>query len=80
MRLPILPIGALLGLALCLLLGQAQAGVRPYEDMVSSGVLRVAVYENFPPYSFMQGGQPRGVDVDLGQRLASGLGLRAEFL
>ncbi|QJP09329.1 substrate-binding periplasmic protein [Pseudomonas multiresinivorans] len=80
MRLPNLLIGLLLSAALCLLLGQAQAGVRPYEDMVASGVLRVAVYENFPPYSFMQDGQPRGVDIDLAQHLASGLGVRAEFL
>ncbi|WBG61371.1 substrate-binding periplasmic protein [Pseudomonas citronellolis] len=65
---------------LLLLLGQAEAKVRPYEDMVASGVLRVAVYQNFPPYSFMQGGQPHGIDVDLATRLAQGLGLRAEFL
>ncbi|MGL4315447.1 MAG: substrate-binding periplasmic protein [Pseudomonas sp.] len=70
---------ALLG-ALCLLIGQAQAAVRPYEDMVESGVLKVALYENFPPYSFMQGGEARGVDVDLARRLASGLGLKAELL
>lgn len=61
-------------------LGQAEAKVRPYDDMVASGVLRVAVYDNFPPYSFQQDGQPRGVDVDLAKRLAEGLGLRAEFL
>lgn len=65
---------------LLLLLGQAEAKVRPYEDMVASGVLRVAVYQNFPPYSYMQGGQPHGIDVDLATRLAQGLGLRAEFL
>lgn len=65
---------------LLLLLGQAEAKVRPYEDMVASGVLRVAVYQNFPPYSFMQDGQPHGIDVDLATRLAQGLGLRAEFL
>ena len=55
---------------LLLLLGQAEAKVRPYEDMVASGVLRVAVYQNFPPYSFMQDGQPHGIDVDLATRLA----------
>ncbi|MBH3432614.1 substrate-binding periplasmic protein [Pseudomonas citronellolis] len=65
---------------LLLLRGQAEAKVRPYEDMVASGVLRVAVYQNFPPYSFMQDGQPHGIDVDLATRLAQGLGLRAEFL
>ncbi|MDF3934417.1 substrate-binding periplasmic protein [Pseudomonas citronellolis] len=65
---------------LLLMLGQAQAKVRPYEDMVASGVLRVAVYQNFPPYSFMRDGQPHGIDIDLATRLAQGLGLRTEFL
>lgn len=63
-----------------LLLGQAQAQVRPYEDMVASGVLKVAVYENFPPYSFQQDGEARGVDVDLARRLADSLGLKTELL
>ncbi|MGV8842433.1 MAG: substrate-binding periplasmic protein [Pseudomonas sp.] len=68
---------ALCGL-LCLPLAQAQ--VRPYEDIIDSGVLKVAVYENFAPYSFKQDGQPRGVDVDLAGTLAEGLGLKLELL
>lgn len=63
---------------LCLPLAQAQ--VRPYEDIIDSGVLKVAVYENFPPYSFKEDGQPRGVDVDLAATLAEGLGLTLEVL
>jgi len=73
----------LFALGLCwLLLGwsQAQAQVRPYDDIVASGVLRVALYENFPPYSFQQDGQPRGVDVELAQALAEGLQLKLELL
>ncbi|SDH31365.1 substrate-binding periplasmic protein [Pseudomonas panipatensis] len=66
--------------ALFLLLSQAQAHVRPYDDIVASGVLKVAVYENFPPYSFVQDGQAHGIDIDLATRLAQGLGLRPEFL
>jgi len=68
---------ALCGL-LCLPLAQAQ--VRPYEDIIDSGVLKVAVYENFAPYSFQQDGKPRGVDVDLAATLAEGLGLKLELL
>ncbi|MGH8355834.1 MAG: substrate-binding periplasmic protein, partial [Pseudomonas sp.] len=73
----------LFALGLCwLLLGwaQAQAQVRPYDEIVASGVLKVALYENFPPYSFQQDGQPRGVDVELAQALAEGLQLRLELL
>ena len=69
---------ALLCWLLCLPLAQAQ--VRPYDDIVASGVLKVAVYENFPPYSFQQDGQARGVDVDLANALAEALGLKAELI
>ncbi len=61
----------------------AQAGVikvRAYDDIIASGVLKVAMYENFPPYSFMDDGKPRGVDVDLANTLAKALGLKVEVL
>ena len=68
-------------LSLCLgLLGVTQAQVRPFDDIVASGVLRVAVYDNFPPYSYRQDGAARGVDVELAQQLAAGQGLRLELL
>ncbi|MBC9249873.1 amino acid ABC transporter substrate-binding protein [Pseudomonas alcaligenes] len=66
--------------ALLLCCAQSQAQVRTYDDMLASGVLKVAVYENFPPYSFVRDGEARGVDVDLARRLAEGLGLKAELL
>ncbi|MCQ2046379.1 substrate-binding periplasmic protein, partial [Stutzerimonas kunmingensis] len=45
-----------------------------------SGVLKVAMYENFPPYSYQQDGEPRGVDVELARKLAEGLDLKLEVL
>ncbi len=72
----------LLGCLLCLalLVGQAQAKVRPYDDIVASGVLKVAVYDNFPPYSELRDGQPHGIDVRLAERLAAGMGLKLELI
>ncbi|PTQ72317.1 ABC transporter substrate-binding protein [Pseudomonas sp. GV071] len=58
----------------------SDARVRPYDDIVASGVLKVAVYEHFAPYSFEENGKARGVDVDLAQALAEGLGLKLELL
>ncbi|ATE59332.1 substrate-binding periplasmic protein [Thauera sinica] len=40
------------------------------------GALRIAVYADFPPYSY----KGKGVDVALGKALADKLGLRAEFV
>lgn len=71
---------ALLFASLLLLAQGAQAQVRPFDDIVASGVLKVAVYENFPPYSFRQDGQARGVDVELAQKLADSQGLRLELM
>ena len=45
---------------LCLLMAcaltQAEVvKVRAFDDIIDSGVLKVAMYENFPPYSFKIG-------------------------
>jgi len=70
-----------LWLALCCALAQADVvKVRAFDDIIESGVLKVAMYENFPPYSYQQDGQPRGVDFELAQKLAEGLGLKLEVL
>ena len=70
-----------LWLALCAALAQAElVKVRAFDDIIESGVLKVAVYENFPPYSYQQDGQPRGVDVELAGKLAAGLGLELQLL
>ncbi|MGF1644023.1 MAG: substrate-binding periplasmic protein [Thiotrichales bacterium] len=39
------------------------------------GVLDVAVYANFPPYSYVEGGIMKGVDVDVAKAVAERLGV-----
>lgn len=73
----------LAGLCLVMSCALAQADitkVRAFDDIIESGVLKVAVYEDFPPYSFAADGEARGVDVELARRLAAGLGLKVEVL
>lgn len=48
---------------------------RIYDKVIESGYLRVGVYENFPPYSFIRDGEPAGVDVAIGKRIAEALGV-----
>jgi ABC-type amino acid transport substrate-binding protein len=57
----------------------AQAQVRTYDQMIAAGELKVAVYKDFAPYSFEDGGQPRGVDVELAQALAKALGVQLKL-
>ncbi|HEX9857128.1 MAG TPA: transporter substrate-binding domain-containing protein, partial [Paracoccaceae bacterium] len=38
-----------------------------------------ALYENFPPYSWQDGGVPKGVDVEIGRIIAAALGVEPRF-
>ena len=53
---------------------------RPLDEVVESGTLRIAVYRDFPPFSYSSAEQLMGVDVDLGRAIARQLGVRADFM
>jgi len=64
---------------LSLLLVATVAQARSYDDVIASGYLKVAVYQDYPPYSFLQQGEARGVDVEIARALAQDLGVRLEL-
>lgn len=67
----------LLGLAAVLLACHLPAHADEQMDAIHKrGRLKVAVYNNFPPYS----DAGKGIDVELGQALAAKLGLQAEII
>ncbi len=49
------------------------------DEIVERGFLTIAVYEDFPPYSWLDGDQPKGVDIELGRILAESLGVEPRF-
>ncbi len=49
------------------------------DEIVERGYIEFAVYEDFPPYSWRDGGKARGVDIDLGRLVAEFLGVEARF-
>lgn len=53
---------------------------RPLDDVVASKVLRVVVYEDNRPFSWSEDGVAKGIEVELGRRLAAGLGVEAEII
>jgi len=71
--------------ALALLAGAGLAGVAgparaaPVEAVRAKGVLRVAIYRDFRPWSWREGGELRGIDADLGRALAQALGVKADL-
>lgn len=49
------------------------------DDIVDRGTLNIAVYEDFAPYSWLENGEPKGVDIEVGRILADGLGVAPVF-
>jgi ABC-type amino acid transport substrate-binding protein len=49
------------------------------DDIVERGWIEIAVYEDFPPYSWEEGSTPKGVDVEVGRIIAESLGVEPRF-
>jgi ABC-type amino acid transport substrate-binding protein len=43
------------------------------------GFITFAAYEDFPPWSYEEGGQIKGVDIEIGKVIAAELGVKAKF-
>jgi ABC-type amino acid transport substrate-binding protein len=66
-----LVVGACVGLLLC-----GNIAAEGLEKIKEKGALRVALYKDFPPYSFADATQKmRGVDLDIARALAAKLGV-----
>ena len=64
--------------------GQTQQGLldsenRSLDDVLASGFIEIAVYRDFPPYSFEEDGVPKGVDIEVGRLIAQGLGVEPKW-
>jgi polar amino acid transport system substrate-binding protein len=49
---------------------------RSIDDIKKSGEINIAVYEDFPPYSFMENGVAKGIDIELGTMIAKSLNVK----
>lgn len=43
------------------------------------GWIEFAAYEDYPPWSYKEGGKPTGVDIEIGKLIADELGVQARF-
>lgn len=55
------------------------AYARSIEEIQEDGKIIIAVYENFPPYSYREKGELKGIDVELGKTIANSLGVQPQF-
>ncbi|EIJ43385.1 periplasmic component of amino acid ABC-type transporter/signal transduction system [Beggiatoa alba B18LD] len=72
-------LGLLLSIC-CLVLSSAFSQADTLEHIKEKGTLRIAVYKDFPPYSYVDGGQLKGFDVELGRAIAEKLGLSTDYM
>ncbi|SMX29255.1 cystine transporter subunit [Pelagimonas phthalicica] len=49
------------------------------DQIIEQGHMLFAVYEDYPPYSWEEAGQPRGVDIEIARIIAEDLGVDARF-
>lgn len=49
------------------------------DQIVERGFIEFAVYEDFAPYSWEEGGKAHGIDIELGRLIAEDLGVEARF-
>jgi ABC-type amino acid transport substrate-binding protein len=66
----------LLGAA-ALTAGTARA--RPLDEVIERNRLRVAVYRDFHPFSYREGGVLKGIDVEVAQAIAERLGVKPDL-
>ena len=50
------------------------------DEIIDRGWIEFAAYEDFAPWSFEdEGGEPRGIDIDIGRLIAAELGVEPRF-
>ena len=49
------------------------------DEIRERGWIDIALYEDFPPYSYEKDGKAAGIDVEIGRIIAEDLGVEARF-
>lgn len=49
------------------------------DTIMDRGWMEFAVYEDYPPYSYLDAGKPAGVDVEIGALIAESIGVEPRF-
>lgn len=52
---------------------------RSLDQITEDGWIEIAVYEDFPPWSYLADGNPAGIDVDLARLIGDGLGVETRI-
>ena len=70
-----------LAMVAALAMGGATAEAKSLDDIIKAGVIRVGINPNFPPMSSRgSDGNWEGFDIDVGNKIAEALSVKAEFV
>ncbi|MEM0911331.1 MAG: transporter substrate-binding domain-containing protein [Pseudomonadota bacterium] len=59
----------------------SSAQARPYDDIIEAGNIRIAVYDNYSPFSYRtQEGDAQGIDIEIAKKIAESFGVELEFV
>jgi ABC-type amino acid transport substrate-binding protein len=61
------------------LIANVPSSARPLDAVREAGALRVVVYSNYKPYSWIQDGKNLGIDVDIAKALAKALDVKLDL-
>ena len=53
---------------------------RPFDDVVESGTITIFVYSDYAPYSWGEGDDAQGIDVEIARAIGESLGVKTELL
>ena len=64
----------------CAMLNHSESNARSLDDIVESGTIRIAVYNDYPPFSFLEENEAKGIDIDIAKEIARALEVTLELV
>ncbi|WMN88231.1 transporter substrate-binding domain-containing protein [Vibrio parahaemolyticus] len=65
----------LICLAACVAINTAACYARSYDDIIDSQYISIAIYRNYPPFSYLVDDVAKGIDVEIAQQIAKEMGV-----
>lgn len=63
----------------CCSLFCSTAYARSYDDIIESNEITVAIYRDYAPFSYLENGEEKGIDIEVAKHIAKELGVKLHF-
>ncbi|TVT53505.1 MAG: amino acid ABC transporter substrate-binding protein [Sedimenticola thiotaurini] len=67
-------------LIFAILVNSPAVGARSYDDIIEKGEISIAVYRDFPPFSYLKAGKLIGIDVDIAKHIAQQMNIKVNII